>query len=456
MNLTISLCYIFGYDSLHASLRALRTISTLIQKKTCLHDDLVGDVALELLVGQADAVLDPNLVADGTVLAQDGDALDLDAVLDDARRVVGDGQSGAFDTGPCTDLAVPPDDGVHDAGVVLDLAVLEDDGLLDAHASADGDARADGDVGAKLGGGIDVGAGVDVDRGDDVCGGSGKLFGASLEGLEEVEGVGWDGRAGSLDLAPEVLGLEDEELARIGNVGEDVLLEADDEVRGVLFVVLALVEGGLEVLGGGVREQAGALGATLDGGADGGEDAFCGEEVDTAVDQVGDVALGLLDVVQHALGVGVRDDASEVGGRLVGDSCAEHDGLGILVVEQTQHLLQREGRADVGVEDKQLLGSALEDDIAEVVETTGGTQRLVLAQVLDAQLGPCCGDGVDEGLEDGFLIVTDNEDFLDLGDGGDGAEAVLDDGVAGDGEQWLVGDGLVHGGVKDGGWRGPC
>jgi hypothetical protein len=26
------------------------------------------------------------------------------------------------------------------------------------------------------------------------------------------------------------------------------------------------------------------------------------------------------------------------------------------------------------------------------------------------------GDGVDEGLEDGFLIIADDEDFLDLGD----------------------------------------
>lgn len=42
---------------------------------------------LQLLVWQADAVLHADLVANTAVLAQDGDALDLDAVLDDAGGV---------------------------------------------------------------------------------------------------------------------------------------------------------------------------------------------------------------------------------------------------------------------------------------------------------------------------------------------------------------------------------
>jgi hypothetical protein len=50
---------------------------------------------------------------------------------------------------------------------------------------------------------------------------------------------------------------------------------------------------------------------------------------------------------------------------------------------------------------------------------------------------PASRDGVDEGLEDRLLVVADDEDFLDLGDVRDGAEAVLDYGVAGDGEEWL-------------------
>ena len=47
-------------------------------------------------------------------------------------------------------------------------------------------------------------------------------------------------------------------------------------------------------------------------------------------------------------------------------------------------------------------------------------------------------DGVDKGLEDGFFIVADNEDFPDVRNVGDGAEAVLDDWVACDREEWLL------------------
>jgi hypothetical protein len=52
-------------------------------------------------------------------------------------------------------------------------------------------------------------------------------------------------------------------------------------------------------------------------------------------------------------------------------------------------------------------------------------------------MGEVVRDGVDEGLEDGFLVVADNEDFLDLGNSCDGAEAVLDNGVACDREERL-------------------
>lgn len=103
---------------------------------------------LQLLVGQADAVLDADLVANAAVLAEDGDALDLDAVLDDAGRVAVDGRGRALDAGPGADAAAPADDGVEHARVVLDLRVLEHDALLDARAGADGHARADADVGA--------------------------------------------------------------------------------------------------------------------------------------------------------------------------------------------------------------------------------------------------------------------------------------------------------------------
>jgi len=72
-----------------------------------------------------------------------------------------------------------------------------------------------------------------------------------------------------------------------------------------------------------------------------------------------------------------------------------------------------------------------------VVETARRAQCLVFAEVLNAQVRPAGRDGVDELLEDGLLVVADDEDLLDLGDVCDGAEAVLDYGVAGDGEERL-------------------
>ena len=249
--------------------------------------------------------------------------------------MAGDGGGGALDAGPGADAAVPADDGVEDAGVVLDLGVLEDDGLLDAGSGADVDAGADGDVGAQLGGGVDVGGGVDEDGRDDVVGhGLRELGGLRLQGLLQVQGIGGDGGAGGLDLAPEVLGLVDEELLVVGELAEDVLLEADDLLA--VFVVVVGVggdEAGLEVVGGGVGDEAGTLSATLNGGLDAGEDSLGAKEVDATVDEVGDVALGFLDVVQDAAGMGVGDDAAEVGGGVLGDAGSEDDGLGVLVVE---------------------------------------------------------------------------------------------------------------------------
>lgn len=132
---------------------------------------------------------------------------------------------------------------------------------------------------------------MDEDGWEDVGRGFGELFGLLLEGFHEVEGVGGDGGAGGLDLAPEVLGFEDVELAAVGEVGEDVLFEADDFV---FFAVVVVVAPHGEVLrvegvGRGVGDETRAVCAALDGALDAGEDGLGGEEVDAAVDQVGDV-----------------------------------------------------------------------------------------------------------------------------------------------------------------------
>ncbi|KAI6757428.1 hypothetical protein HG531_003253 [Fusarium graminearum] len=326
---------------------------------------------------------------------------------------------------------------------MLDLGVLEDDTLLDTGTSANNDTGSNAHVGAELGSGVDLGGRVNENRRDDVgAGGSELRAGFGLGSLLEVESVGGNSGASSLDLAPKVLGLVDVELLAVGHVGQDVLLQANNLAL-LLLVLIVVVVGDvavLEVIGRGVRDKTrGAVEAALDGGSDGGEDCLGGEEVDTTVDEVADARLGLLDVVKNTACVRVGDDATKVCGSLVAHTGSENNGLGILVVEELEHLIERERAADIGVEDKEALGAALEDSITEVVETTSGSKSLVLAQVLDGDAGELLGRVLDEVAEDGLVVVADDVDLLDLlvGNAGDGGEAVPDDGVAGDFEQRL-------------------
>jgi hypothetical protein len=69
-----------------------------------------------------------------------------------------------------------------------------------------------------------------------------------------------------------------------------------------------------------------------------------------------------------------------------------------------------------------------------VVQAACCAQSLVFSEVLDAQLRKGCRNGVDEGLENGLVVVADYEDLLDLGDFCDSSEAMFDYWVAGDGE----------------------
>jgi len=90
----------------------------------CSHDDLVSNIPLELLEREAHAVLHAHLVAHGAVLAQDGNALHLDPILHNARRMCASWDRSAFDTSPCTDSRAPTHNRVQNARVVLDLGVL--------------------------------------------------------------------------------------------------------------------------------------------------------------------------------------------------------------------------------------------------------------------------------------------------------------------------------------------
>ena len=72
-----------------------------------------------------------------------------------------------------------------------------------------------------------------------------------------------------------------------------------------------------------------------------------------------------------------------------------------------------------------------------MVKTTGGAECLVFAQVGDFELGEFPRRVLDEVTEDVFLVVADQDDFLDVVDLADGLEAVPDDGVAGHIEEGL-------------------
>jgi hypothetical protein len=87
-------------------------------------------------------------------------------------------------------------------------------------------------------------------------------------------------------------------------------------------------------------------------------------------------------------------------------------------------LLQGEGAADIGVKDEETVRAALQDGVAEMVETTSRSKSLVLAQVFDGDLRVSAATVLDEVAEDGLIVVTDNEDLANLGELGDGSEAV--------------------------------
>lgn len=297
---------------------------------------------LQLLVWQADTILHAHLVVDTALLTQNGYSLHLDAILDYARGMAVRRRWRALHTGPCTDLAAPTHDGVQNAGIMLNFGVLQNDRLFHTSTTTDSGARPDGYVGAQLGGRIDVCSGVNEDGRDDVGRGSGELLGSVLPGLLEVQSVGGDGRASSLDLAPKVLGLVYKELLAVGHVAEDILLQANNWVAAIVVLVLVVDKGTFEIFGTGVTGQSGTVVAAFDRALDRGEDDIGAEQVDTAVDQVADVALRLLNIMQDALGVAVANNATEVCGGVIVDLCTQDDGLGILLGVELEHLVERE------------------------------------------------------------------------------------------------------------------
>lgn len=243
----------------------------------------------ELLVRKTNAVLYADFVADAALFAQNGNALDFDALLDNAGGVATNGDRCALHTRPGTDSAAPADDGVHHAGIMADLRVFKDNRVLDTGPRSDNHARTNGDVRTKLSSRINTGGGVNVDWRYDGSGRRGKFFRLGLESLLEIESISWYGGASGLDLPPEILCLMYEEAVAVSQIGENVLLEAEDFALLGLLVVSSGDKRGLQIIRGRVGEKAWTGGSALDGAADGGEDALGSEQVNSAIDQVGDV-----------------------------------------------------------------------------------------------------------------------------------------------------------------------
>ena len=186
----------------------------------------------------------------------------------------------------------------------------------------------------------------------------------------------------------------------------------------------------VQSIGGWVAEKSWTVGASLDGALDTREDRFGGEKIYTTIDQVGDVGFRLFNIVQDSLGLSITHDASEIARSIVRYSCAQYHSLGILLFKQAEHLLERERATDIGIKDEESVWSAFQDGISEVVQAARGTEGLILAEVFDGDVWVYSAAVFDEVAEDALVVVTDDEDFADFGNFGDGGEAVGDDRVA--------------------------
>lgn len=126
----------------------------------------------------------------------------------------------------------------------------------------------------------------------------------------------------------------------------------------------------------------------------------------------------------------IADNTPKIGRGIIRHPRPKNNSLSVLLFKQSQHILQREGAAHVGIEDEEAVWSAFKDCIPEVVETPGGPEGLVFAEVFYADGGVGAGAVFHEVPEDAFVVVADDEDFADFGDFGYGGEAVGDYWVA--------------------------
>lgn len=340
-----------------------------------LHKDLILKTGLEFLVGQDNAIPDDGFISDGDLVTEDGATLNLDTIIGDLG-VVGGGR-GTLDPTPPTHPGVPTDDAVEDTGIATDLDIVEDDGLAHPNTPTNDDTGTDGDIGPDLRRGVDHGGGVDDDGTDDLGApfiprGTKEVLGGL--GVElEVEGIGGDGGTSGLDLPPGICGLKGKDTLVPSQGPEDILLQAKD-IRGTRAPgARGIIEG--EFLLHFILEDGGDRGVTttLEGLGNLGKDGDI-KEVDTTGDEVGDEALGLLDIVKDLVGSGVLDQTAKVVCGFPGHLGGEDGAPALVIPVEASHGGEGEGAGYVGMKDKESIWGGSEDLIAKVVNTTGSTK----------------------------------------------------------------------------------
>lgn len=170
---------------------------------------------------------------------------------------------------------------------------------------------------------------------------------------------------GSLDLAPEIMCLVDVHFPRSSQWHNHILLQAENLVwldEWVFPVDQSVSRVDCMIQCYNLR---GASRLFVHGDLDDIKQGLV-KEIDSTVDDVGDPAFGLFDIVDHLVGRWVGDDAAVLRGRLLLDVDA-HDGAGAGVGGvQLEHLGKGEGAADVDVADEDVLRDGrAEDGVAD-------------------------------------------------------------------------------------------